>query len=116
MSSELLQRSCVPCHGGVTPLKGAALAAWLRRVPGWDAVEQHHLYRRFTFPDFLGALAFVNRIGAVAEREQHHPDLALGWGRVEVTIYTHAINGLSENDFILAAKIDHALGGGSEVP
>ena len=108
MASELLRKSCAPCHGGVAPLQGAALAPLLSQVPGWQAVDDHHLQRLYRFADFAAALAFVNRIGAIAEREQHHPDIALGWGRVEVTTYTHAIQGLSENDFILAAKIEAA--------
>lgn len=109
MANELAQKSCAPCHGGVEPLRGTALQPYLRQIPGWEVIADHHLHRRFSFPDFASALAFVNRIGEVAEKEQHHPDLCLGWGRVEVDTHTHAIDGLSENDFILAAKIDQVV-------
>lgn len=77
-----------------------------RSVPFWKVVDEHHLEKSFLFPDFAAALDFVVRIGAVAEGEGHHPDLGLSWGKVDVRIYTHKIDGLSENDFILAAKID----------
>jgi 4a-hydroxytetrahydrobiopterin dehydratase len=75
------------------------------QVPGWQVVDGHHLLRVYTFPDFAAALAFVNRIGALAEAQGHHPGLLLSWGRVEVKIWTHKIDGLTESDFILAAKI-----------
>jgi len=87
-------------------LKGAALAELQSQLQGWQVVEDHHLARSFAFPDFQTALQFVNRVGAVAEREGHHPDLHLSWGRVDVTIWTHKIGGLTESDFVLAAKID----------
>jgi 4a-hydroxytetrahydrobiopterin dehydratase len=82
-----------------------------QQVPDWSVVEEHHLLRTFRFPDFKTALDFVNRAGAVAESEGHHPDLLLAWGRVEAKIYTHKIDGLSESDFILAAKLDLAFAG-----
>lgn len=104
--TELARKHCVPCRGGVPPLTGPALAALQERLPFWKVVEEHHLAKSFLFPDFQSALAFVNRIGALAEQEGHHPDLCLSWGKVDVTIYTHKVRGLSENDFILAAKID----------
>lgn len=107
--ANLAEEHCVPCHGGVNPLKGDELYNFAGRVPEWNIVDEHHLTRSFTFPDFRTALDFVNRVGAVAEQEGHHPDLLLTWGRVDVTTYTHAIDGLSENDFILAAKIDQQL-------
>lgn len=109
MPSELLNKSCAPCHGGTAPLRGAGLAGWLTEVPGWDVVDEHHLHREYRFPDFVAALKFVNQVGAIAEQEQHHPDIGLGWGKVEITSYTHSIQGLSENDFILAAKIEAAF-------
>ena len=109
MPSNLAQKSCAPCHGRVAPLKGAALAPFTSQVPAWDVVEDHHLHRFYKFNDFASALRFVNQIGAIAEKAQHHPDIGLGWGRVEVTTYTHSIEGLSENDFILAAKIEAAF-------
>lgn len=104
--STLASKTCVPCRGGVPPLKGDELRALLARVPGWEAVNEHHLAKTFAFPDFVSALAFVNRIGELAEQQGHHPDLTLSWGKVGVTIWTHKIDGLTESDFILAAKID----------
>ena len=103
---SLAEKHCVPCRGGVPPLKGEPLEALKAQTPGWQVVDEHHLVKQFTFPDFRTALAFVNRVGAVAEAEGHHPDLYLAWGRVEVKTWTHKIDGLTESDFILAAKID----------
>ena len=102
----LAEKKCVPCKGGVPPLKGDALNALQSKVPDWEVVAQHHLQRVFPFPDFRTALDFVNRAGAIAEDQGHHPDILLAWGKAEVTIYTHKIDGLTESDFILAAKID----------
>jgi len=102
----LSEKHCVPCRGGVPALAGAELEKLAREVPGWSVVEGHHLMRGFEFPDFKGALEFVNRVGDVAEAEGHHPDLYLAWGKVEVKTWTHKIDGLTESDFILAAKID----------
>jgi len=104
--AELADKKCVPCRGGVPPLKGAELDALKKQVPGWDVVHEHHLKKAFSFPDFQGALDFVNRVGAVAEEQGHHPDIFLAWGKVEITIWTHKIDGLTESDFILAAKTD----------
>jgi len=103
---DLASRTCVPCHGGVPRLGGAEIEKFMGELPGWEVVGHHHLKKSYTFPNFRQSLALVNRIGEVAEAEGHHPDICFGWGRVEVTIYTHAIDGLSESDFILAAKID----------
>jgi 4a-hydroxytetrahydrobiopterin dehydratase len=103
---SLADKTCVPCKGGVPPLKGAALHALHRELPDWEVVDEHHLRRTFRFPDFKKALDFVNRAGAVAEEQAHHPDILLAWGKAEVTVYTHKINGLTESDFVLAAKID----------
>jgi 4a-hydroxytetrahydrobiopterin dehydratase len=103
---SLSAKTCQPCRGGIPPLRGAALDALKAQLPGWQVVDEHHLWKAFTFPDFRSALDFVNRTGAVAEKEGHHPDLLLSWGRVEVKIWTHKIDGLTESDFILAAKID----------
>lgn len=108
--SELAGKSCVPCAGGVPALEGAELEALAGQVEGWAVVEGHHLERTFTFPDFVGALAFVNEVGAVAEAEFHHPDIFLAWGKVRVQIWTHKIDGLTESDFVLAAKIDALRG------
>ena len=102
----LADKECVPCKGGVPALKGAELQALQSEVPGWEVVDEHHLHKLYRFPDFKKALEFVNRAGAIAEEQAHHPDLLLKWGKVEVTIFTHKIDGLTESDFILAAKID----------
>ena len=103
---ELAQKQCVPCRGGVPSLKGAELEALKRQVPGWDVVNEHHLKKTYTFPDFVKALDFVNKAGAIAEQQGHHPDLYLSWGKVGVEIWTHKIDGLTESDFILAAKLE----------
>lgn len=103
---SLAEKQCVPCRGGVAPLAGEALEAIKSQVPEWRVVDGHHLTRSFTFPDFKTALDFVNRAGAVAEEQGHHPDLLLTWGKVDVKIWTHKIDGLTESDFILAAKLD----------
>ena len=105
---SLADKACVPCRGGVPPLEGEALETLKKELPGWDVVNGHHLRKLFKFPDFKQALSFVNRVGAIAEEEGHHPDLLLAWGKVEVTTYTHKIDGLTESDFILAAKIDRS--------
>jgi 4a-hydroxytetrahydrobiopterin dehydratase len=104
--TELANKRCTPCRGGIPPLTGDALEQLHSSVPFWDVVDEHHLSKSFLFPDFALALNFVVRIGTLAEQEGHHPDLCLSWGKVDVKIYTHKIGGLSENDFILAAKID----------
>ncbi len=103
---SLADQQCVPCRGGVPALKGAAIGSLHAQIPAWEVVNEHHLRREFRFPDFRTALDFVNRAGAVAEEQGHHPDLLLGWGKVEVTIFTHKVDGLTESDFVLAAKID----------
>ena len=103
--SELAAKKCVPCKGGVPPLKGEVLQVLQKQVEGWDVVEEHHLLKTFKFPDFRKALDFVNRVGEIAEQEGHHPVITFTWGKVEIKIYTHKINGLTESDFILAAKI-----------
>ncbi|NOT01619.1 MAG: 4a-hydroxytetrahydrobiopterin dehydratase [Phycisphaerales bacterium] len=104
--SELAGKDCVPCRGGVPPLDDARVGALLGELDGWHVEDGFHLTRTFTFPDFATALAFVNRIGAMAEQQGHHPDIFLAWGRVQVTIWTHKINGLTESDFVFAAKVD----------
>jgi len=102
----LASKTCVPCRGGVPPLKGKELEALQQQVAQWKVVNEHHITRLFTFPDFKQALDFVNRVGALAEAQGHHPDILLTWGKAEVTLWTHKINGLTESDFIMAAKID----------
>ena len=103
---QLADKVCVPCKGDVPALKGTALAELSRQLSGWDVVEEHHLHKAFKFPDFKTALDFVNRAGAIAEEQAHHPDILLAWGKAEVTIYTHKIDGLTASDFVLAAKIN----------
>jgi 4a-hydroxytetrahydrobiopterin dehydratase len=106
-SGELAARRCVPCRGGTEPLRGATLAALLTQLGGgWRAVDEHHLEKQFRFRDFAGALAFANAIGALADEQNHHPDLHVAWGRLGVTIWTHKIDGLTESDFVFAAKVD----------
>ncbi len=102
----LAERTCVPCNGGVPPLTPEQIAPLLAQLGGWKVVANHHLQKRYDVNDFAAALDLVNRMGAVAEEQGHHPDLFLAWGRVEVTIWTHKIDGLTESDFILAAKCD----------
>ena len=104
--SDLATQNCVPCKGGVPSLKGAALEAFGAQVPGWKIINEHHLEKTYTFPDFAQALAYVNKVGAMAEEQGHHPDLLLAWGKVVVTTWTHKIDGLTESDFVLAAKCD----------
>ncbi|HLL72890.1 MAG TPA: 4a-hydroxytetrahydrobiopterin dehydratase, partial [Pyrinomonadaceae bacterium] len=94
----LASRSCVPCHGGVPRLDAAEIEKYLSELRDWEVVGEHHLKKTYAYPNFRQSLALVNRIGEVAEAEGHHPDICFGWGRVEVTIYTHAIDGLSESD------------------
>ena len=103
---SLAAKTCVPCRGGVPPLNGLELQKFRQEVPAWTVVDEHHLVRSFKFPNFQQALDFVNRVGAVAEQQGHHPDMLLAWGKVEVTLWTHKVNGLTESDFIMAAKID----------
>jgi 4a-hydroxytetrahydrobiopterin dehydratase len=103
---SLSEKSCIPCREGVPALHGEELEKLKAQVPGWQVVDGHHLWKAYTFPDFKTALDFVNSAGAIAEAEGHHPDLLLSWGKVEVKIWTHKIDGLTENDFILAAKIE----------
>lgn len=108
--SSLATKTCVPCRGGVPSLKGEELAGLQKQVPEWNVVNEHHIVRACKFPDFKQALAFVNRVGDVAEEQGHHPDILLVWGKVEVTLWTHKVSGLTESDFIMAAKIDQLYG------
>jgi len=107
---SLAEKHCVPCRGGVPALEGDELEKMLTQISGWQVVNQHHLTKSFSFPDFRTALEFVNRVGGIAEAEGHHPDLFLAWGKVDVKIWTHKVDGLTESDFILADKIDQAKG------
>lgn len=108
--ATLADRQCVPCKGGVPPLTGEAIAPLLAQIDGWTVVENHHLEKQYKLKNFVEALELVNRIGAIAEEQNHHPDIFLAWGRVQVKIWTHKINGLTESDFIFAAKCDAARG------
>ena len=102
----LTEKKCEPCQGGVPPLTPEQCKPLLEQLDGWRVVENHHLEKEFSFDDFVGALSFVNKLGALAEEEGHHPDITFGWGYAEVTIQTHKIDGLHENDYILAAKLN----------
>ena len=104
--SELAKNSCEPCRGGVPPLEAAEIDALLPEVKECSAVDAHHIEREYSFPDFAQALAFVNDVGAIAETENHHPDIWFTWGKVKIEIRTHKIDGLTRSDFVLAAKID----------
>ena len=105
-AKALHERDCVGCRGGAKKLGSEEIAALAWQVEGWNVVKNHHLRREWKFPDFAQALAFVDKAGALAERQGHHPDLFLKWGLVRAEIYTHSVDGLTEDDFILAAKLD----------
>ena len=104
--ADLADRQCIPCKGGVPPLTPEEIVPLTAQLQGWRVADNHHLERTYRLENFAQALDLVNRIGAVAERENHHPDLYLAWGRVDVKIWTHKIDGLTESDFVLAAKCD----------
>ena len=104
--TNLASRDCVPCRGGTPPLKGEEISKLSPELQGWNVVNEHHLKKAYKFKDFRDALAFVDQVGQLAESEGHHPDISFGWGWAEITLCTHKIDGLSESDFILAAKID----------
>ena len=112
--SDFASRTCIPCRGGTPPLTPDQIAPLLEQLTGWTVPQFHHLEKTWRFPDFAKALAFVNRVGALAEEQGHHPDLWLSWGRVDVTIHTHKVDGLTESDFVLAAKIDSMCAEGGE--
>jgi 4a-hydroxytetrahydrobiopterin dehydratase len=107
----LADQQCIPCRGGVPPLRRERVDALLEELgQGWKLTESGHLVKSFEFRDFAGALEFANRVGAIAEQQAHHPDLHVSWGRCGVEIWTHKIDGLTESDFFLAAKVDRAFG------
>jgi len=110
--SDLASKQCVPCKGGVPPLKGAELQSLHAQLgDAWEVVGEHHLEREYRFENFREALAFTNQVGELAEAQNHHPDIHLAWGRVRVTIWTHKIDGLTESDFVFAAKCDRIRSG-----
>lgn len=106
MTQSLAQMTCVPCKGGTPPMNRDQIATLHPEVTGWEVIDDKKLSRNFRFKNFATALGFVNRIGEVAEQQGHHPDLCFGWGYVNVEVWTHKIDGLTESDFIFAAKID----------
>lgn len=105
--TNLAEKECVPCKGGIPPLNGEEASELLEKLGGgWRVVDGHHLEKEYRFKNFREALAFTNRVGELAEAQGHHPDIHLSWGRVALTIWTHKIKGLTESDFIFAAKAD----------
>ena len=106
MGMDLAKKDCVPCRGGVPPLSGDTVDQLLQELDAWSVEEGYHLTRTYKFKNFAEALAFVNRVGEIAEQQNHHPDLHLAWGKVRVEVWTHKISGLTESDFIFAAKVD----------
>jgi len=108
--SALAEKECVPCQGLVPPLQGQDLARLAAELGGgWQVVAGHHLEKEYRFQDFREALVFTNRVGELAEAQGHHPDICLAWGKVKLTLWTHKINGLTESDFVLAAKADKLM-------
>jgi 4a-hydroxytetrahydrobiopterin dehydratase len=106
MDNNLEQKHCRACELGEGKLDEVATNALLTHTPKWSIIENREIIRKFKLKNFASALAFVNKVGEIAESEGHHPDIKFGWGYVEITLTTHAVNGLSENDFIMASKID----------
>lgn len=106
---NLANKKCKPCELGEGKLNPADIEAFMTRIPKWSLKNDHEISRRFTLKNFADGLVFVNKVGSLAEGEGHHPDIKFGWGYAEITLFTHAIDGLSENDFILAAKIDRLV-------
>ena len=111
--SDLLDKKCVPCEGGVPPLDLKEIHKYQTKVDGWDVKPNEkkifHLEKNYKFKNFLDSQKFVNKVGEISENEGHHPDITYGWGYAKIIITTHAIEGLSENDFILASKIDQII-------
>jgi len=107
VANGLAAKHCVPCRGDTPPLQGEAISTLQSELDaGWSAVDGHHLARTYRFRNFRDALSFTNSVGELAEEQRHHPDITLAWGRVGIAIWTHKINGLTESDFIFAAKCD----------
>ncbi len=104
--SELAEKQCIPCRGGVPPLTDEEIAPLAAEIPAWNVIDEHHLDRTYSFSNFREALDFTNQIGELAEEQGHHPDIYLAWGKVGVQLWTHKIDGLTESDFVMAAKIE----------
>ena len=108
--NDLLNKKCAPCEGGVVPFDVSEIHKYQKKVDGWDVLKDKkknfYLNKKYNFKNFFESQEFVNKVGKISETEGHHPDITFGWGYAEIKITTHAIEGLSENDFILAAKID----------
>ena len=108
--NDLLNKKCASCEGGVLPFDISEIHKYQKKVDGWDIIKNEkkifYLYKKYEFKNFLESKIFINKVGDISENEGHHPDISFGWGYAEIKITTHAIEGLSENDFILAAKID----------
>jgi 4a-hydroxytetrahydrobiopterin dehydratase len=114
MAANLADKACIPCRGGIPPLEVAVAKQLLSQAPSWTLMDDaHRIERTFRFPDFKGAIAFVNKVGELAEAEGHHPDIHFGWGYATVSMHTHKIKGLHENDFIMAAKINRLAEAGA---
>ena len=108
--SDLAKKTCIPCKGGVPPLKGTKLDDLLEKLKNdWKIIKEHHLEKEYSFKNFKEALNFTIKVGELAENQGHHPDIFLTWGKVKLTIWTHKIDGLTESDFIFAAKADKEL-------
>jgi 4a-hydroxytetrahydrobiopterin dehydratase len=114
MTANLADKACIPCRGGIPPLEVAAAKQLLSQAPSWTLMDDaRRIERTFRFPDFKGAIAFVNKVGEIAEAEGHHPDIHFGWGYATISMHTHKIKGLHENDFIMAAKINRLAEAGA---
>ena len=113
LMSDLASKKCVPCEGNIPPFNTDEIHQYLKKVDGWEVLEDKidgfHLIKNFKFENFLKSQEFVNKVGKIAEEEGHHPDIWFGWGYAKIKIYTHAIKGLAESDFILAAKIEKII-------
>jgi len=106
---DLAQNQCIPCRGGIPALKGDALQKMFALLgSGWEVIDEHHLEKLYTFPNWAKAMALANKISEIAEEQNHHPDLYVSWGKVKVRIWTHKIDGLTESDFYFAAKVEEA--------
>ena len=110
MSNDLSEKKCIPCEGGIPPFSTEKIQDFLKKIDAWSAKEdkpsEFYLLKEFKFKNFVQSQEFVNAVGVIAEREAHHPDISFGWGYASIKIFTHAIKGLAESDFILASKID----------